>query len=423
MPSTFQPGLSLSANSYGREYHHHHRRFLFSFICDSGSLKGVALDSSSYGQFEVAKARFKHKRCAHGFWFQHMICLNSKLHPQEVQILTSSVLLLCFGNLETMGAFTVVAIMMQLSGASGLVIAVLEKKAGPAPRKGYINDGKPIDTLKSAVETKIESTKEVKKVNKESFSSPPVMHFPPLSSSGTRTSSMATNDVEVVEVEGPTKQKRRSWRKSEEDALMKCMLNEAAEKWKAENGFKTGYFTHLEKELEKVLPGCNLKANPHIDSNVRYWKSVWARIVDITNLSGYGWDAVNKCIDVEQAIWDVYEKAHPKKAQGLYEKSFPYFEDWQTIFGKDRATGTAAEDYDEITQPDIPNESVEPHNSNDFYDALLDNYDQHLPNTPTTPVTPTPHSSLPTSTPRGSTPAANAGVPNKRKRTRMGDAE
>ncbi|XP_058217358.1 uncharacterized protein LOC131328428 [Rhododendron vialii] len=193
-------------------------------------------------------------------------------------------------------------------------------------------------------------------------------------------------------VERPTKQKRRSWRKREEDALMKCMLTEAAERRKADNGFKTGYFTHLEKELEKVLPGCNLKANPHIDSKVRYWKCVWAKIVDITNLSGYGWDAVNKRIDVDQVVWDAYEKANPKKAQGLYGKSFPYFEDWQTIFGKDRATGAAAEDYDEMARPDIPNESMEPHNSNDFYDALFDNYDQHLPNSPTTPVTPHVHS-------------------------------
>ncbi|KAI8574848.1 hypothetical protein RHMOL_Rhmol01G0385600 [Rhododendron molle] len=234
---------------------------------------------------------------------------------------------------------------------------------------------------------------------------------------------MAATDVEVVEVERPTKQTRRSWRKTEEDALMKCMLSEEAERWKAENGFKTGYFTHLEKELRKVIPGCTLKAHPHIDSKVRYWKSLWAKIVDITNLSGFGWDNVNKRIDVEQTVWDAYEKAHPQKVKNLYGKSFPYFDDWCVLFGKDRATGAAAEDYDEMARPDIPEEFSEPHNSIDFYDAMFENYDQHLPNTPTTPVTPTPHPSLPTSTPRGSTPAANAGVPNKRKRTRMGDAE
>ncbi|KAI8571689.1 hypothetical protein RHMOL_Rhmol01G0138900 [Rhododendron molle] len=69
---------------------------------------------------------------------------------------------------------------------------------------------------------------------------------------------MDTNEVEVVE--GPTKQKRRTWRGKEEDALMKCMVNDIGDKWRVENEFKIGFFTHLEKELEKVLPGSNLKA-------------------------------------------------------------------------------------------------------------------------------------------------------------------
>ncbi|KAI8573869.1 hypothetical protein RHMOL_Rhmol01G0308900 [Rhododendron molle] len=242
---------------------------------------------------------------------------------------------------------------------------------------------------------------------------------------------MATNEVEVVDVERPSKLKRRSWRKVEEDALMKCMLNEEG-KWKSENGFRTGYFTHLQKELQKVLPGCTLQANPHIDSKVKHWKSIWAKLVDIINLSGFGWDAVNNRIDVDQSVWDAYEKAHGKKAQGLYGKSFPYFEDWQTIFGKDRATGAGAEDYDDMARTEVANETAEPYNSNDFYEALFDEYNGNLPNTPTTPITPTtpstpqpftPHASLPTSTPRGSMPAANAGAQKGRKRTRMGEAE
>ncbi|KAI8538423.1 hypothetical protein RHMOL_Rhmol09G0102100 [Rhododendron molle] len=239
---------------------------------------------------------------------------------------------------------------------------------------------------------------------------------------------MATNEVEVVDVERPSKQKHRSWKKVEEDALMKCMLNEEG-MWKSENGFRTGYFTHLQKELHKVLPGCTLQANPHIDSKVKHWKSIWAKLVDIIGPSGFGWDAINNRIDVEQSVWDAYEKAHGKKAQGLYGKSFLYFEDWQTIFGKDRATGAGAEDYDEMAQTEVGNENAEPHNSNDFYEALFTEYDGNLPNTPTTPLTPTTpqpftlHTSLPTSTPRGSMPTANAGAQKGRKRTRMGEAE
>ncbi|KAI8568457.1 hypothetical protein RHMOL_Rhmol02G0201000 [Rhododendron molle] len=122
----------------------------------------------------------------------------------------------------------------------------------------------------------------------------PRSQSPPCGSSG--------RGMEVVDVEGPPKQKRRSWRKVDKDALTKCMLNEEGEKWKSENGFRMGYFTHLQKELQKVLSGCNFKANPHIDSKVKHWKSIWARIVDITGLSGFGWDVVNNRINVEQPI-------------------------------------------------------------------------------------------------------------------------
>lgn len=61
-----------------------------------------------------------------------------------------------------------------------------EKKAGLAPRMAYIK-GRPIDTHKPAV----------KKANKESFSSSPVMNFPPLTSSGMRIS--CGNDYTSVE--------------------------------------------------------------------------------------------------------------------------------------------------------------------------------------------------------------------------------
>ncbi|KAI8568730.1 hypothetical protein RHMOL_Rhmol02G0223600 [Rhododendron molle] len=134
------------------------------------------------------------------------------------------------------------------------------------------------------------------------------------------------NDVEVVDA--PAKQKCRNWRTKEEDALMKCIVNElVGDKWRAENGFKCDFFKHLEKELEKFLLGTDLKANPHIDSNVKYWKVTWAKIIDIIVLSGFGWDDVNKCILLEKDIWNEYEKAHTKKANGMYGKTFLYFDD------------------------------------------------------------------------------------------------
>ncbi|KAI8551527.1 hypothetical protein RHMOL_Rhmol06G0193800 [Rhododendron molle] len=73
---------------------------------------------------------------------------------------------------------------------------------------------------------------------------------------------MASNDVEVVEVEGPTKAKRRSWRKTEEDALMKCMLSEAAERWKAEMASKRVTSPTWRRSYTKCSRGATLRQTP-----------------------------------------------------------------------------------------------------------------------------------------------------------------
>ncbi|XP_058200366.1 uncharacterized protein LOC131315241 [Rhododendron vialii] len=243
-------------------------------------------------------------------------------------------------------------------------------------------------------------------------------------------------DNEVEEVEAPIKGKRRNWRNKKEDALIKCIVNElVGDKWRADNGFKCGFFNHVEKELEKFLPRTDLKANPHIDSKVKYWKVTWAKIVDVTSLSGFGWDDVNKRIVVEKDIWDNYEKAYPQKAKNIYGKTFSYFDDWQFIFGKDRATGVGAETPATMGHANNVNQTLPTFNGcyipqfSEEYglfqnDTTLSPATPTTPTTPTTPIPPTftPHSSLPTSTPQTSMPQPNAGG-TKRKRTRMGDEE
>ncbi|KAI8551836.1 hypothetical protein RHMOL_Rhmol06G0217800 [Rhododendron molle] len=253
---------------------------------------------------------------------------------------------------------------------------------------------------------------------------------------------------------------RRSWRKTEEDALMKCMVIEILEKWRAENGFKPGFFTVLEKEMEKVMPESKIKASPHIDSKVKYWRQTYAKITDILKLSGFGWNHVNKRIEVDDEVWKIYEEAYPKKAKEVGGKRFPYFEDWEFLFGKDRANGDGSEVPSEMARA-AENENAMP---NDIFEENEDCYypifGEEFHRTPTcgltgmfdeiplgstpplstppasTPPTSTPpvsrptvsassnsarRTSLPTSTPRTSTPPANAGTQKGKKRTRMGD--
>ncbi|XP_058187009.1 uncharacterized protein LOC131303954 [Rhododendron vialii] len=246
---------------------------------------------------------------------------------------------------------------------------------------------------------------------------------------------MTTEELEpeLAEIEGPSKKARRTWRQVEEDTLLKVMINEVCEKWKwpAENGFRPGFFTHCEVELAKVLADANIKANPHINSKVRYWKQTYHKILDITGLSGMSWDHTNKRIVVDDpTVWAEYEKAYPRKAKGMNMKPFPMFDDWVVLFGKDRATGEGAEDPSQMAMSDVfdaPDDVYMPHFGPEFDGSFFNEPPSTPTPTPTraasTPPTSTPHRSLPTSTPRPTSAPTNAAPKKGRKRTRMGEED
>ncbi|GFS37529.1 hypothetical protein Acr_00g0052480 [Actinidia rufa] len=231
------------------------------------------------------------------------------------------------------------------------------------------------------------------------------------------------------------------------------MIAEFSDKWSADNGFKPGFFSLVEKQLEKVLPESHLKVEPHIESKVKYWRQMYSKVFDILHLSGFGWDYTNKKVEVVQSVWDEYEKAHPKKAKEVYGKIFPYYDDWAILFGKDRATGAGAEDPTQMEQvytQNPPQDSVVD-DVDDFYVPLFDDLFMNSPHVSvsstltgstshtTTPSSPTPPGSTPdTATPSTfthtppprrmqipmtSTLSANAGAKKGRKRTRMGEEE
>ncbi|KAI7990680.1 Protein ALP1-like [Camellia lanceoleosa] len=59
--------------------------------------------------------------------------------------------------------------------------------------------------------------------------------------------------------------------------------------------------------------------------------------------SGFGWNDTEKRIDVESdSVWEAYVR-RDTDVKHLKNKTFPYFDEWIQIFGKDRATGEFAE--------------------------------------------------------------------------------
>ncbi|KAL8534383.1 hypothetical protein ACS0TY_010412 [Phlomoides rotata] len=136
----------------------------------------------------------------------------------------------------------------------------------------------------------------------------------------------------------------RSWTRVEEDALIQCLLGIVNDGWKVDNGFKASFQRELEKGMRKLLPGTDILATPHINSKIHVWKKKYGTLSDLLSKSGIGWNSISNTLDIiGETVWDAQRKVD-SGVKSLRYKSFPYYDSWLDIFGKDRATGEYAAD-------------------------------------------------------------------------------
>ncbi|KAM5550510.1 hypothetical protein ABKV19_027590 [Rosa sericea] len=137
---------------------------------------------------------------------------------------------------------------------------------------------------------------------------------------------------------------RRVWTSFEEESLLNVLEGIVAGGQRCDTGsFKSGTLIKIENALNLLCPNSNLKASPHIESKLKKLKKDYSIIYDMMNKSGFAWNDIKKCIEVDSnEVWDTYVQ-HNKKAKGWRNKKYPLFDRLATIFGGDRATGNVAE--------------------------------------------------------------------------------
>ncbi|XP_023760466.1 uncharacterized protein At2g29880 isoform X1 [Lactuca sativa] len=163
------------------------------------------------------------------------------------------------------------------------------------------------------------------------------------------------NSVAEKSKSGMTSQSRnyRAWTNIEETKLVEAlviMVNTGG--FRADQGFKSGYLTHLEHLLKKSMPNSGILGKPHIESKIKVMKRDWQTVHDMLNsshTSGFSYDTVKHCMIADDQVWESYLQVH-KGASKWRNKTFPYYEKLCVVFGKDRVEGNTVRDLVEMEE-------------------------------------------------------------------------
>ncbi|KAL3513494.1 hypothetical protein ACH5RR_026211 [Cinchona calisaya] len=137
------------------------------------------------------------------------------------------------------------------------------------------------------------------------------------------------------------------WADNEVKALIEALQEMACDPlWKTGGGFKNGFMVELHKMVAHKIPDFTKQVDPHIDSKLKWLKSRYHPITEMVKKSGCEWDNVEKIIKCERQWYDSWAKRH-KEASGLWNMKFPYLDELELVYGKDRANGEAVEDYED----------------------------------------------------------------------------
>ncbi|MED6117771.1 hypothetical protein PIB30_112902, partial [Stylosanthes scabra] len=115
------------------------------------------------------------------------------------------------------------------------------------------------------------------------------------------------------------------------------------------------------------FPNCTLTVK-HCKNKHKRMKEKYQYASDMLACSGFGWNEEKQCVEVDSRdVLETWMKAHPQKYY-TPGKPFPMFQRLGRIFGKDRATGSAA-----VSGFDVQEQVEEEHDGEDpmFHDCFM----------------------------------------------------
>ncbi|KAG6395957.1 hypothetical protein SASPL_142091 [Salvia splendens] len=132
---------------------------------------------------------------------------------------------------------------------------------------------------------------------------------------------------------------RRIWSAREEEILMATLKELAANGWKSDNGFRNGYLVRAREAIKSEFPKTDIMPHPHIYSKITTWKRNYESLKTMLSYSGIGFNSDGTYrIECDDEQWALFCK-RDRHAKYMRNKSWPQYEDWNEVFGNDRADG------------------------------------------------------------------------------------
>ncbi|KAG6382510.1 hypothetical protein SASPL_157822 [Salvia splendens] len=204
---------------------------------------------------------------------------------------------------------------------------------------------------------------------------------------------------------------RRIWSVREEEILMATLKELAANGWKSDNGFRSGYLVRAREAIKREFPNTDILPYPHIYSKITTRKRSYGSLKMMLNHSGIGFNSdgtyelkpmmnsghffaskvrnvlfalgfgkwfffslcvptagvISAFINLDMFALDVCTQKE-RHAKYMRNKSWPQYEDWKEVFGQDRADGERGIDVSAAAgtiygqQNEVPvDEAISPH--------------------------------------------------------------
>ncbi|XP_031504446.1 uncharacterized protein At2g29880-like [Nymphaea colorata] len=194
---------------------------------------------------------------------------------------------------------------------------------------------------------------------------------------------------------GPSRE-NLTWTEPQMDYLVQLLVEQSRiPGMKSAGGLKPKAYTTIEKGMmDRFGPEFT---KDKTKNKLKYSKPNLTVMKEMLNTSGFGYDPINKCIEVDPQVWNDYIEKYPNRKKYRGPKVWRYYDEFAEVYGESHATGQNAVTLNNVLETEtesLPCTSasqtspsyMQPDSEQSFTQTLNDGtpLQSPLPTTPTT---------------------------------------